>query len=189
MSKEFLGDRERALEEAFFAQQDEALLRRLREADAAKSKKEALSAVSGIADDAVLNKLVALGVESAAVAALSVIPLVLVAWADGELDAKERGAVLSAAAEAGIDEKGAGYQLLSRWLATKPPPQLLATWTDYIRAISPTLNEGARRDLKANLLGRARKVAEAAGGFLGAGWKTSPAEKDVMARLEKAFST
>ena len=39
MSKEFLGDREHALEEVFFAQQDQVLLRRLRQADAAKSKK------------------------------------------------------------------------------------------------------------------------------------------------------
>lgn len=188
MSKEFLGDRERALEEVFFAEQDQALLRRLREADAAKSKKEALSAASGITEDGVLEKLVGLGVDSATVTALSLAPLVLVAWADGELDDKERGAVLSAAVEAGVDETGPGHQLLGRWLATKPPPNLLATWTDYIRAISPTLSEGARRDLKSNLLGRARQVSEAAGGFLGAGWKTSPAEKDVLARLERAFS-
>ncbi len=188
MSKDFLGDRKHALEEAFFAQQDEALLRHLREAEATKSKKQALSAASGIADDAVLDKLVGLGVDGATVAALSLVPLVLVAWADGSLDDKERGAVLSAAAEAGVEEGGPGHQLLGRWLATTPPPNLLATWTDYIRAISPTLSEGARQDLKSDLLGRAQKVAESAGGFLGAGWKTSPAEKDVLGRLEKAFS-
>lgn len=188
MSKEFLGDRKHALEEAFFAKQDEALLRRLRDAEAAKSKKEALSAASGIADDAVLDRLVALGVDGATIAALSLVPLVLVAWADGSMDDKERDAALAAAAEAGVDRQSAGRQLLEGWLATRPPPQLLATWTDYIRAISPTLSEGARRELKSDLLGRARKVAEAAGGFLGVGRKTSPAEDGVLARLEKAFS-
>lgn len=188
MSKEFLGDREHALEEVFFAQQDQALLRRLREADTAKSKKDALSAASGITDPALLDKLVALGVDGATMAALSLVPLVLVAWADGEMDAKERGAVLSAAAEAGVEDKGAGHQLLDRWLSTRPPPQLLATWTDYIRAIAPTLSAAARDQLRANLLGRARKVSEAAGGFLGAGWKTSPAEREVLAKLEKAFA-
>ncbi len=189
MSKNFLHDREHALEEAFFAQQDQELLRRLKEADAKKSKKEALSAASGITDDSVLEKLVALGVDGATVAALSLVPLVLVAWADGEMDAKERGAVLSAAAEAGVEEGGPGHQMLGRWLATRPPPQLLATWTDYVRAISPTLSDGARQQLKSDLLGRARQVADAAGGFLNAVWKTSPAEMDVLAKLEKAFST
>jgi len=188
MSRDFLHDRERALEEAFFAQQDEALLRRLREADAAKSKKEALFAASGISDDALLDKLVALGVDGAAVASLSLVPLVLVAWADGSIDAKERGAALSAAVEAGVDKQGAGYQLLERWLTMKPPPNLLSTWMDYIRAISSTMTEQGKRDLKGDLLGRARAIAEAAGGILGAGWKTSPAERDMLARLEKAFS-
>jgi hypothetical protein len=189
MSKEFLRDREHALEEAFFAQQDQALLRRLKEADAKKSNKEALAAASGIADDALLEKLVGLGVDGATVHALSLVPLVLVAWADGEVDAKERGAVLQGAAQEGVEQNGPASQLLERWLTMRPPPQLLATWTDYIRAISTTLGVDARHEFKSSLLGRARAVAEAAGGFLGAGWKTSPAEKEILAKLEKAFST
>ena len=39
MSKDFLRDREHALEEAFFLQQDQELLRRLEEAYDKKSKK------------------------------------------------------------------------------------------------------------------------------------------------------
>lgn len=188
MSKEFLGDRKQALEDAFFAKQDEALLRRLRETEAAKTKKEALSAASGISDDAVLTKLIALGVDGAAVASLSLAPLVLVAWADGEVEPKERGAVLAAAVEAGVDKGGAGYRLLENWLTKKPPSNLFAAWTDYIHAITSTMSDQGKRDLKADLVGRARTVAEAAGGVLGAGWKTSPVEKDMLARLEKAFS-
>ncbi len=187
MSKEFLGDRERALEEVFFAEQDQALLRRLKEADAKKSQKEALAAASGITDDAVLEKLVAFGVDAATVAALSLAPLVLVAWADGEVDTRERDAVLSAATELGVEERGAGRQLLDRWLATRPPPELLAAWTDYIRAISPKLDDAAKQRLKSDLLDRAHRVAGAAGGLLGVGSRTSSAEKEMLARLEKAF--
>jgi hypothetical protein len=188
MSKDFLHDREHALEEAFFAQQDQALLRRLKETDTAKSKRAALATASGIADEAVLDRLVALGVDGATTAALSLAPLVLVAWADGGPDDKEREATLSAAAETGVEKGGPSHQLLERWLATRPPPHLLAAWTDYIRAVSPKLDEPRRQQLKSDLVGRARKVAEASGGLLGLGWKTSPAEEDVLARLEKAFS-
>jgi hypothetical protein len=78
--------------------------------------------------------------------------------------------------------------LLSRWLSTRPPPQLLATWTDYVRAISPAMSDGAKQQLKSNLLGRARQVADAAGGILNVGMRISPAEKDVLARLDKAFA-
>ena len=60
---------------------------------------------------------------------------------------------------------------------------------DYIRAISPKLTEVAKRQLKSDLLDRAHKVAGVAGGFLGIGSTTSSVEKEMLARLEKAFAT
>jgi len=51
MSEDFLGDRRSALEAEFFRKQDAALIKRLREMDDAKQKKDAFSAASGITDD------------------------------------------------------------------------------------------------------------------------------------------
>ncbi|MGK7866301.1 hypothetical protein [Falsiroseomonas sp. E2-1-a20] len=187
MSHEFMDDRRRALEEAFFAQQTEAWRRQQREAAEAMTKREALAASSGITDPAVLDRLLALGLDSASLAALSVVPLVLVAWADGSLDAKERAALLSAAAESGVSPQGAGYQALTQWLAAPPPPVLLETWTDYVRASAARLDPQARAALQAEILGRARRVAMAAGGFLGLVDPVSPAESAVLAKLEAAF--
>lgn len=185
MSKEFLNERRVALEAAFFAEQDAKLLQRLKAADEARSKKQALAAASGISDDAVLDELVALGISGNALAALSTVPLVVVAWADGHPDDKERRAVLAAAAKAGVGEDG--HRLLERWLETPPPPELFTAWKDYVRATSGVLDEGARRALRAELLDRARSVAEATGGTLGIG-RISPAEDAVLERLAKAFS-
>ena len=187
MSREFLNERRVALEAAFFAEQDARLLQRLKAADEAKTKKEALAAASGISDGAVLDELVALGIDGNTLAALSLAPLVAVAWADGEPDEKERGAVLSAAAKAGLGEGDVGRELLDRWLKTRPPPELFAAWKDYVRATAGLLDEGARRALRAELLDRARSVAEATGGTLGIG-RVSPAEDAVLERLAKAFS-
>ncbi len=96
--------------------------------------------------------------------------------------------MLSAAAELGVEEYGAGHQMLERWLATRPPPQALTAWMDYMRAISPRLNDAAKRQLKSDFLDRAHKVAGAADTFLGIGSKASSVEKEMLARLEKAFS-
>jgi len=115
MGDEFLGERRRALEEAFFAKENDRLLQNLRQADAGKSGQDTLATVSGIADDALLGKLAALGVGSGALAALSLVPLVAVAWADKSLDAREREAVLAGAAEAGVGEAGAARDLLNAW--------------------------------------------------------------------------
>jgi DnaJ-domain-containing protein 1 len=102
MNQEFLSERRKALEEAFFANQNKTLLQRLRETDAARQKKAALAAASGISDDNVLEKLVALNIGSDTLTALSLVPIVKMAWADGAIDDKERKAALSAAAEIGL---------------------------------------------------------------------------------------
>lgn len=187
MQKEFLADRKKGLEEAFFAEQDATLRRRLREADAVKAKRDALFAASGISDAAALDELVALGITAETLAALSLVPLVAVAWADGEIDAREREAALSGAEQAGLVKGGTGYDLLEGWLAKRPGPDLFAAWKGYVAALSPTLDAHARETLKAEVLGRARAVAEAAGGFLGFGSRVSEAERAALAGLEGAF--
>ena len=79
MSDEILGDRGKALEEMFFAQESEKLRKTLQEKEEVRNKKETLSATSGITDDAVLEQLVALDIRSDTLAALSLVPLVEVA--------------------------------------------------------------------------------------------------------------
>lgn len=188
MSDDFLGDRRKALEDQFFAQQDQKLLEQLREREATQAAVEALRNASGVADEAVLNKLVELGIHSDTLAALALIPLVAVAWADGVVEPKERSAVLSAAAEAGVDDGDVSHQLLGSWLDARPGRELIDAWRDYIRGLCEHLDPVARAALKQELLGRARQVAEAAGGFLGYGNKVSQQEEDVLAELERAFS-
>jgi hypothetical protein len=187
MSGDFLEDRRRALEEAFFAKHNEMLRRRLQEAGEAASRRQEIAAATGITDDAVLDKLADLHLGGDTLAALSLVPLVLVAWADGGIDDREQAAILSAAAGAGLDRRGASYELLDQWLAKPPPADLLATWKAYIGAISGTMDDTARRALKDELLGRARAVAEAAGGLLGLGRKVSPTEDAMLKQLEGAF--
>lgn len=187
MTDEFLGDRRIGLENAFFAKQDAILRRRLGEMDETKAKKQALSVASGIKDEAVLEELLALNITSATLAALSLVPLVVVAWADGSVDEKERSAALSSAEQSGLAKQDVSYQLFEGWLARKPPPELMAAWTEYVSALSATLTDGARRALRSELLGRARAVAEATGGFMGVGPRVSVAEKAVLDALERAF--
>lgn len=189
MSNDILGARRAGLEEAFFAQQDAILRRRLGEADETKARRDALSAASGIKDDAVLDRLLAQNVTAATLAAVSLVPLVMVAWADHRLDDRERRAVLLSVEQAGLGKEHPSYQLFEGWLATKPPPELLTTWKAYVSALSATLSDHARQALKSELLSRARTIAEAAGGFIGIGPKVSVAEAAILGELEQAFVT
>ena len=188
MSEELLGDRRKALEEAFFAKHNEQLKQKLQEANSARAKRDTLRTASGIADEAVLDQLIALDIQSETVAALSLIPLIEVAWADGRMEVRERQAILTGAQTAGLAIGSASYQLLEGWLDQRPAPALFTAWQAYVKALVATLDADAREALKVELLGRARTVADAAGGVLGLGNRISRAEQARLTALEQTFA-
>jgi hypothetical protein len=182
-----LQKRARELEEQFFARQHQELLAKARQKAAERKEREALAVVCGIQDDAVLDVLQALELTSDTVAALGLVPLLEVAWADGVLDDREREAVLKAAVEKGIHEGGPGYEMLEAWLSAPLDPELLEAWKKYVGSLVENMDEASSAQLKGYLLDRAREVAEAAGGFLGLTSKISAKEKEMLEELERAF--
>ena len=184
---DFLGDRRRALEEEFFRKENEKLRQQLRAKMESQKHREGLAKASGISHPEVLDHLVKLGLDAETVIALGLVPLIDVAWADGKMDEKERLAVLSAAREKGVDDASPAGLLLAGWLSAPPAPKLRQAWIDYVRALCQKLDAKEQAELRDDLLGRARAVAEAAGGFLGLGSKVSSREQQELARLEAAF--
>jgi hypothetical protein len=176
----------KALEDSFFAEENARLLQRLRDAAAKEEKKREFRAALVVKNEELLDALIELGVEAETLVAISLVPFVEVAWADGEIQAKERAAILKAAEEQGVKAGTATHDLLENWLRTKPDDQLLVIWGDYVQELMGSLGDEAGSQLKASTLGRARAVAEAAGGFLGVG-AISAAEREMLAKLEWAF--
>ena len=184
-SPEILRDRGRSLEEEFFHREDQRLMARLNELKAAETAREALAKASGITKPAVLEKLMELGIRAETVAALSIVPLVEVAWADGELDAKERRAIVD---RAGVARGSAEGALLEAWLDRRPDPKLLTAWTHLVQGMCEHLDADGAARLKTGLLERAAAVAAASGGLLGVGSKVSRSEAAMLAKLEAAFA-
>ena len=176
----------RALEDSFFAKENARILQELREASAHEEKKKEFREYLNIENEEVLDALIDLEVEPETLVAFTLVPLVEVAWADGEIQPKEREAILKAAMERGVEDGSPTCTLLRNWLQTPPDPVLLETWRGYIEELMVSLGERARAHLKSASIGRARAVAEAAGGFLGIG-SISAAEKKMLEELEWAF--
>lgn len=184
MSKEALKERKDALENEFFKRQNEKALEDLRAKKSAEEARSALSQASGVTDEAALDALTEVGITAETLAAMSLVPLVAVAWADGELDDSERAAILKAFHAKASDANG---DLLEVWLTKRPDASLLEAWKLYMDSLLTELNADARKALQSQLMGGAREVAEAAGGFLGLGNKVSASEAAVLAELEACF--
>ena len=182
-----LHDRGEALENLFFKQRDQELLDAMREKMSAEQGRTELKSSSGIEDDSVIDALLASGVKGETIAAVGLIPLVVVAWADRKMEASESAAVLKAAIEGGISSDSESYAVIKGWLDEQPSDDLFATWKQYIGALKTDLNEGAFTQLKNSVVRRATDVAEAAGGFLGFGNKVSDVEQKVIDELSEAF--
>ena len=185
---EILRDRGRSLEDEFFRREDKRLLAKLNELKTAEMNRDALAKATGITRPEVLDKLLGLGVRAETVAALSIVPLVEVAWADGSLDPKERRAVLDRARDSGVAPGSTAQALLEAWLERRPDPKLLDAWTHMVRGIRDQLGADEVARLKAGLLDQARAVASASGGVLGMGAKVSGAEAAMLAKLDAAFA-
>ena len=102
----------RSLEEAFFFKHDAELVAEMRRREDVQTRKKALAEVSGIADEKVLDELVAHEIHAETLAAFSLVPVIEVAWADGTIQPAEEATILRAVEEAGVKKEGVGYQLI-----------------------------------------------------------------------------
>jgi len=186
MGKDAFEDRRKALEESFFRKRDQELLQAMQENRNRAQDRARLSEATGILDETVLDDLLSHGVDAASTNALVVVPLVWVAWANRNVHDRERKAILEAAAKEGITEGSPAYKLTESWLQTRPERELFDAWARYTKAFAGSLGSDSATSLRNTVVGRARRVAEAAGGILGLA-SVSDAEKRALEQISEAF--
>lgn len=185
---EALSMRGRSLEEAFFIKRDAELIAQRKKLEEMQKTKEALAEISGINNPKILEHLINLGITPTVMASLVILPLVEVAWADGELSAEEKKTVLEQASKGGLAKGSVNYTILEAWLKERPEKKFLDAWLHYIEGLKESLDAAELELLKNELLERAIKVATSSGGFLGLGSKISLEEKAVLKKMEDVFT-
>jgi hypothetical protein len=180
-------DQANDLERTFFSGPNQRQWEKLRKPTAQQERREMLRRVVAIQDEAFLNRLIAhdIGPERAMVLRLT--PLIFVAWADGSVNPREREAILRAASEQGITAEKMAHEVLGDWLTRKPDPRILEQWKKYIGRIWNRFTTDEQIQMRNNLLGAAREVANAAGGILGIG-AISAAERQLLDELDQLLS-
>lgn len=176
----------KSLEEEFFARENRRLLEEIRTKAARDERRRALREVLLTQDEAFIDHLLELEIGPETVLAVALIPLAVVAWADGKLDDRERDAIQRAAEQRNVKPGTPAHELLANWLQRQPGEGLMRTWKAYVRAVLPSLTTEERAAMRDSLIGSARQVAESAGGFLGMS-KVSTAERQVLDDLDSVF--
>ncbi|MFT7518253.1 MAG: putative tellurite resistance protein B-like protein, partial [Kiritimatiellia bacterium] len=95
------------------------------------------------------------------------LPLIQVAWADGEVQASERALILRVASER-FDLDEAGSELLDGWLTYPPTDGYLARGRQVLLALTAQQQEASlSAESLHDVVGMALDVAKSAGGFFG----------------------
>lgn len=182
-----LNPQEERLGKAFFdgtaAEQRERIQLQAEE----RAARDLIAEATGITDTGLLAELAGLGIRVETLSALTLVPLIEVAWADAEMDDAERERILTGAASVGIEPGSTSYRLLEIWIEEAQAPDLTNLWHDFTRALCEQLSPAERQRLEKNVLGRARSVAAAAGDARNQTPHVSDVEEACLAKLAEAF--
>ncbi|MEW4451543.1 hypothetical protein AB1L30_02550 [Bremerella sp. JC817] len=174
--------------DAMFVKQNEELWSRLREQIAEEQRVDELSKAIGIDDKELIQSLLDMGITARSMAALTMYPMVSVAYADGILGIEERDLIMKMAGEWNMKPGDPGFEVLNDWLSSGPTEDGLATWQKYMQAILAQMNPQQVAEMKECIMKRSRAVAMAVGDVLGRfGDRTNKAEDARLAEIEATF--
>jgi len=160
------------------------LLDRLRMGREPSFDDEALARICGVKPGRALDLLARYESCPESLAALMLVPVVLVAWADRRVRMNERGAILDAAESCGIQRGTPAFNVLGRWLDTRPSRTLREAWIAYVAALCGEFDTGDRQSLAERILQPAREIA---GRGFGIKLPSRRRESRVLDRLSAAF--
>ena len=178
--------RGKALEEAFFFRMDRELIELLSNRLQRDEKIRLFANATGIRDKRRLESLVDSGFELSTLTAFIWVPLVFVAWADGNADEAEKKAIFHVLTTKGISQETASMMMAHQWFGQRPTEELWGTWEEFATTTLASLTPAIRNELVDEIVGLCHVVAHASGGFLGVG-TISETEAKVIDRVIRAL--
>ncbi|HEY7441559.1 MAG TPA: hypothetical protein VH701_03995 [Vicinamibacterales bacterium] len=184
--KDLFAERGRSLEEEYFRKREKELIEKMRQHAEAGAERRRLGEQAGVADEEILQDLQALGYTPETVTLLHVVPLVQMAWAEGDVSDRERDLIQEAARARGIAAGSAADQQLSNWLARRPSDDFFEKTLRAIGAVLEAQPAETRAASQKDLLSYCTAIASASGGILG--FRTvSDQERQLLSRISQEF--
>jgi uncharacterized tellurite resistance protein B-like protein len=177
--------RGKVVEEAFFYKVDRELIELLSERLQREEKLRLLANATGIRDQKHLELLADSGFELSTLHFIWV-PLILVAWADGNAEKIEKQAIADILVSKGISQETISRVIAHDWFRKKPTEELWEIWSEFSAATSASLNPSIYNELIDEIVRLCRLVADASGGFMGLG-KISTTETQAIDRVMRTL--
>ena len=179
-----LAQRGRALEEEYFRKRDRELIDKMRQAAAAEEARGELGRKTGLDDPALLKELQDLGFTPETVVLLPVLPVLEMAWAEGEITPAERSLIVKFARSRGVDEHSAADGQMTEWMARRPDEVVFRGARRLIGAmLSSGSSPGGPLTID-ELVAYCEEIAAASGGILGLRiGSISMEEKALLSRI------
>lgn len=160
MERDDFNSAAKTLEDAFFAKENARLLQQMRDRAKQQERRAAMREVVRVDDDGLIDHLIELGLEPQTVLALQLVPLAAIAWADGQIEPRERDAVLKAAAAQGVPPDSVAARMLDSWLSQQPGAELVDAWKRQMHG-SARCGRCGRHSRRRNALTFARRHSNA----------------------------
>jgi hypothetical protein len=184
--KDLFAERGRSLEEEYFRKREKDLIEKMRQHADAEAERRRLGESAGVADEGILQDLQALGYTPETVTLLHVVPLVQMAWAEGNVSDRERDLIVEAARARGVEPGSPADRQLASWLTRRPSEDFFEKTLRAIGAILEAQPAEARAASQKDLLSYCTAIASASGGIMG--FRTvSDEERQVLARISQEF--
>ena len=174
-------------EEKYFAEQEAKRRREVREEMERRAaelvEKERLTRAAGLSDVTLADRLRALGITTETAPLLDLLPLVMVAWADGSVSRSERAEVMKLVEARGYSSGSNPWLFMASLLDTKPSGALY----DELRLV---LRDFLKGDVAKGeqIVALSRRVAQASGAFFGLGPRIDAKEQEILDRLAAFFA-
>lgn len=174
-------------EEKYFAEQEAKRRREVRdemERRAAElAEKERLARAAGLSDVTLADRLKALGITAETAPLLDLLPVAMVAWADGSVSRAERAEVMKLVEARGYGAGSTPWLFMASLLDTRPSGTLL----EELRLV---LRDFLKGDVAKGeeIVALSRRVAEASGAFFGLGPRIDSKEQELLDRLAAFFA-
>ena len=183
-----LADIGSAHEDEFFRKENKALLEKMQQKKSASETSEAITHQTGAVAEDLATMLSTKGIQADMLPVLHLVPLLQVAWADGEIQDEERLLLEKAAAERGVTDGHPAYAKFQEWLTKPPSEQVYEGALTFIRLVLASQGSEEAQQTKENLENLTKTVAEATGGLFGLFANTSSDEASVLASISKKLS-